>query len=97
MVLPPATGGAESPPHHLFLRGLSGAIRIKTIVMYKLIGIVLAAIPVVLFLRNIFTTQSKLRSQAVSNFKKQVDYLVWAILFLIGCEVAYLIGTLILN
>jgi hypothetical protein len=65
--------------------------------MYKLIGIVVAAIPVVLFLRAIFTTQSKKRSQAVSNFKKQVDYLVWVILFLIGCEVVYLIVTLILN
>jgi hypothetical protein len=65
--------------------------------MYKLMGIMLAAIPVVLFLRTIFTAQSKKRSQAVSNFKKQVDYLVWVILFLIGCEVVYLIATLILN
>jgi hypothetical protein len=65
--------------------------------MYKLIGIFLAAIPIILFLRTIFTTQSKKRSQAVLNFKKQVDLLVWAILFLIGCEVVYLIGTLILN
>jgi len=55
----------------------------------------LAAIPIVLFLRAIFTTQSKKRSQAVSDFKKQIDYLVWAILFLIGCEVVYLVGTLI--
>jgi putative exporter of polyketide antibiotics len=65
--------------------------------MYKLIGIILAAIPVVLFLRTIFTTQSKKRSQAVSQFKKQLDYLVWAILFLIGCEVVYLVGTLIFH
>jgi uncharacterized membrane protein YozB (DUF420 family) len=65
--------------------------------IYKLIGIILAAIPVILFLRSIFTAQSKKRSQAMSNFKKQVDYLVWAILFLIGCEVVYLIVTLVLN
>jgi hypothetical protein len=65
--------------------------------MYKLIGIVLAAIPVVLFLRSIFTTRSKTRSQAVSHFKKQIDYLVWGILFLIGCEIVYFIGTLYLN
>ena len=63
--------------------------------MYKLIAILLAAIPVVLFLRAIFTAQSKKRSQAVSKFKKQLDYLVWAILFLIGCEMVYFIGTLI--
>jgi hypothetical protein len=65
--------------------------------MYKLITILVAAIPVVLFLRNIFTTRSKTRSQAVSNFKKQVDYLVWAILISIGLEIAYLIGKLVLN
>ncbi|HEY4408114.1 MAG TPA: hypothetical protein VGN55_25965 [Xanthobacteraceae bacterium] len=63
--------------------------------MYKLIGLILAAIPVILFLRSIFTALPKKRSQAVSNFKKQVDYLVWGILFLIGCEVVYLIVTLI--
>jgi uncharacterized membrane protein YdjX (TVP38/TMEM64 family) len=65
--------------------------------MYKLIGIILAAIPIFLFLRTIFTTQSKKRSQAVSNFRRQVDYLVWAILFLVACEVIYLVGTLILK
>ena len=65
--------------------------------MYKLIAILLAAIPVVLFLRAIFTAQSKKRSQAVSKFKKQLDYLVWAILFLVACEVIYLVGTLMLN
>jgi hypothetical protein len=66
-------------------------------VMFKLIGIILAAIPVVLFLRAIFTGQSKKRSQAVSDFKKQVDYLVWAMLFLIGCGFVYSIGKLILD
>jgi hypothetical protein len=65
--------------------------------MYKLMAILLVAIPVVLFLRNVFTTRPKMRSQAVSNFKKQIDYLVWAILILIGCEIAYLIGKLVLD
>jgi len=65
--------------------------------MYKLMVIVLAAIPVVLFVRGIFTGQSKKRSQAVSDFKKQVDYLVWAMLFLIGCGFVYSVGKLILN
>jgi hypothetical protein len=65
--------------------------------MYKLIGLILAAIPVILFLRSIFTALPKKRSQAMSNFKKQLDYLVWGVLFLIGCEVVYLIATLILN
>jgi len=65
--------------------------------MYKLITIIAAAIPVVLFLRSIFTTRSATRSKAVSNFKRQVDYLVWAVLILIGCEIAYVIGTLVLG
>jgi hypothetical protein len=65
--------------------------------MYKLIVIILAAMPVVLFLRTIFTGQSKKRSQAVSNFKKHVDYLVLAMLFLIGCGLIYSVGKLILN
>jgi hypothetical protein len=63
--------------------------------MYKLLGIILTAIPVILFLRNIFTTQLK-RSQAVSDFRKQIDYLVWMILILIGCGLVYSIGKLIL-
>jgi uncharacterized protein YjeT (DUF2065 family) len=65
--------------------------------MFKLISIILAAIPVVLFLRAIFPGQSKKTSQAVSDFKKQVDRLVWMMLFLIGCGILYSIATLVLN
>jgi hypothetical protein len=50
-----------------------------------------------LFLRAIFTGQSKKRPQAVSDYKKQVDYLVWAMLFLIGCGFVYSIGKLVLD
>ena len=63
--------------------------------MYKLITIILAAIPVILFLRTIFMGQLK-RSQAVSDFRKQIDYLVWIILILIGCGLVYSLGKLIL-
>ena len=62
--------------------------------MLKLIGIIVAAMPVILFVRALFMG-SKRRSQAVSNFKKQVDYAVWAILFMIGCGVVFSIGKLI--
>ena len=62
--------------------------------MLKLIGIIVAAMPVILFVRALFMG-SKRRSQAVSNFKKQVDYLVWAILFMIGCGLVFSIGKLI--
>ena len=63
--------------------------------MYKLMAIILAAIPVILFLRNVFMGQLK-RSQAVSDFRKQIDYLVWIILILIGCGLVYSIGGLTL-
>ena len=63
--------------------------------MYKLMAIILTAIPVILFLRNVFMGQLK-RSQAVSDFRKQIDYLVWIILILIGCGLVYSIGGLIL-
>jgi len=60
-----------------------------------LISIILAAIPVILFLRTIFIGRVK-RSQAVSDFRKQIDYLVWIILILIGCGLVYSLGKLIL-
>jgi hypothetical protein len=63
--------------------------------VYKFIGIVLAAAPIVLFLRAIFKGPLKKRSEGLSEFKKQIDYLVWAILFFIGCGVVYSIGKLI--
>ena len=63
--------------------------------MFKLIGIILAAAPIVLFLRAIFKGQLKKRSQGLSDFKKQIDYFVWAILFIIGCGVVYSIAKLI--
>jgi uncharacterized membrane protein YadS len=63
--------------------------------MYKFIGIILAIMPVVLFLRAIFMGRSKKRSQAVSEFKKQLDYAVWVILFFIGCAVVYSVGKLV--
>jgi hypothetical protein len=62
--------------------------------MLKWIGIIVAAMPVILFLRAMFMG-SKKRSQAVSNFKQQVDYVVWVILFFIACAVVYGIGKLV--
>ena len=62
--------------------------------MFKFIGIILAAMPIVLFLRSVFFGKSKKRSQAIAEFKKHVDYVVWVILFFIGCAVVYAIGKL---
>jgi len=63
--------------------------------MFKLIGIVVAVIPIVLFLRPFFMGQLKKRSQVKSDFQRQIDYLVWGILFFIGCGVAYAIAKLV--
>jgi len=62
--------------------------------MLKLIGIIVAAMPVVLFVRAMFMG-SRRRAQAVSDFKKQIDYLVWVILILISLALAVSIGKLI--
>jgi hypothetical protein len=63
--------------------------------MYKLIGIILAGISAFLFMRALFIGHSKRRAQAFSDFRKQIDYLVWMMLFFIGCGLVYSIVTLI--
>ena len=52
--------------------------------MYKLIAILIAAMPVILFLRTVFFRKSKVLQEASSAFRKQVDYLVWMILSLVA-------------
>jgi hypothetical protein len=63
--------------------------------MYKLITILAAAIPVILFVKTVFFGKSRIMREASSAFRKQVDYLVWGIVFLICCVLVYSIGTLI--
>jgi hypothetical protein len=62
--------------------------------MFKLIGVILAAIPVVLFLKAILG-QPRKRSQAVSDFKKQMDHVFWVIMLLVGCGLIYSLGKLL--
>ena len=45
--------------------------------MIKLIAILVAAMPVILFLRTVFFKQSKVMKEASSAFRRQVDYLMW--------------------
>jgi uncharacterized membrane protein SpoIIM required for sporulation len=63
--------------------------------MYKLITILAAAIPVILFVKTVFFGRSKVMREASSAFRRQVDYLVWAIVFLVSCALLYSVGTLI--
>jgi hypothetical protein len=63
--------------------------------MYKLIVIIAAAMPTIFLLRALFVGRSPKPSKAFSEFKKQIDYLVWAILFVIGCVFVYSVASLI--
>jgi hypothetical protein len=63
--------------------------------MYKLITILAAAIPVILFLKTVFFGRSKVMREASSAFKRQVDYLVWGIVVLVTCALVYSVGSLI--
>jgi hypothetical protein len=63
--------------------------------MIKLIAILMAAMPFILFLRTVFFKKSKVMAEASAAFRKQVDYLVWGILFLVGCALVYSVGKLI--
>jgi len=62
--------------------------------MIKLITLLAASIPILLFVKNVFFRRSKVIRQASAEFRKQVDYLVWGILFLIGCGLVYSVGKL---
>lgn len=63
--------------------------------MVKLITFLAAAIPIILFLKTVLFGKSKVMREASAAFRKQVDYLVWGILFLVGCALTYTVGTLI--
>ena len=63
--------------------------------MLKAITLLAATIPIILFLRNLFFKKSKVLQQASAEFRKQIDYLVWGILFLVGCGIVYSFGRLI--
>jgi hypothetical protein len=62
--------------------------------MFKLLTIAMAMIPIFLFLRNVFG-RSPVVKQAVSEFQRQVDYLVWIIFFCVAIAVVYSLVNLI--
>jgi hypothetical protein len=61
---------------------------VRQLVMFKLISLLLAAIPVFLFLRAVFGRSTAMK-RAVSDFRRRVDYLVWAMLVLIAIGLVY--------
>jgi predicted permease len=64
--------------------------------MYKLIAILVAVIPIILFLRTVIFGRSQAMKQASSDLRRQIDYLAWAVLFLVACGIAYSVVNLIL-
>jgi hypothetical protein len=66
-----------------------------SVTMSKLIVIIAAAVLVIFMLRAIFAGRSLKALRAFSEFKKQFDYLVWVILFVIGCVFVYSVANLI--
>ena len=65
-----------------------------TSAMVKLITFLVAAIPILVFLKTILGRSRVLR-EASAEFRKQVDYLVWGIMILVGCAIVYSAGSLI--
>ena len=63
--------------------------------MYKLIIIFVALIPIILLLRTKFAGRPTKTSRPFSEFRKQIDLLVWVILFIIGGMVVYSVAELI--
>ena len=60
----------------------------------KLIALLAAAIPLILFLRAIFARRPSKLGAAMREFKKQIDLAIYIFLGLIGCVVAFGIGKL---
>jgi hypothetical protein len=57
--------------------------------------LIAAAMPIIFALRGIFVGRSPKASRAFAEFKKQIDYLVWVIVFAIGCVFIYSVASLI--
>jgi hypothetical protein len=65
--------------------------------MLKLIAFIVAAIPIVLLVKAIFFGKSGKNAKALADFKRQVDYVVWAILVIVACGIVYSLARLVLS
>jgi hypothetical protein len=62
--------------------------------MFKFISILLALIPVFLFLRAVLGRSATVRL-AVADFKRQLDYVLWILLFIIAAAMLYSLISLV--
>jgi hypothetical protein len=50
-----------------------------------------------MFLRAVLARHSKKRAEAISDFKRQFDLLIWLILAFIGCAIVYSAAKLVFD
>jgi hypothetical protein len=67
----------------------------ESIMLFKIIAFIAAAIPLILFVRSIFFRRPTRFSEGLKEFRKQVDFAVWIFLGLVGCVVAFAAGKLV--
>ena len=63
--------------------------------LFKIIALIAAAVPIVLFLRSMFFRRPTRFSGRLKEFKKEVDFAIWVFLGLVGCTVVFALGKLI--
>jgi hypothetical protein len=57
--------------------------------LFKIIALIAAALPLFLFVRSVFFRRTTRASEAFAEFKKKMNLAVSIFLFLIGCVVVY--------
>jgi hypothetical protein len=62
--------------------------------LIKIIALIAAAIPLILFLRTVFGGRQTKLGQALREFKKQIDLAIYLFLGIIGCVVVFGLGKL---
>lgn len=62
--------------------------------MFKLISMLIAAIPLFLFVRAVVGRSTAMK-KAVSDLRRQIDYLIWVMLIAIAVGIVYSVVTLI--
>jgi hypothetical protein len=60
--------------------------------LLKIIALLAAVIPLILFLRRIFFRRPSKFSVAMREFKKQIDLAIYIFLGLVGCVVVFALG-----
>jgi hypothetical protein len=63
--------------------------------LLKIIALISAAIPLILFLRSIFIRRPSKFGAAMREFKKQVDTAIYIFIGIVGCVVVFALGKIV--